>query len=395
VDPIDDDRRLIADVGEVLAVPRAAPADSFVLHAPLELLARAALLPIVQPSARPGARDRIRAVAADYLASGDPVEHPTAIDVESIEGGTARLLAAVKAGELDDVDRIARWLGDHVTPTELRRLLAQPVAASLAAAAHASILLYLFPRVALAADVPVSIVRGPARELARNPEWRLRWFEDPDGIVATSGTLADALLDVPMLGLPGSNFIFPIMNQAEESGVATKLLAGVIDGDPDAAGRDLARIAALSMLQESPEQAPYGWSHCLTMPQAVIALAGHGSEPRTAIAVAATYVVGFRAALGERSLDAGYQPDSPATTDLGEAIASSQDDAAATVWHAPDDSLDEIVIALATRAALHHDAHLVKYTLACFDAAAADPSRRRLYLSAAASLSAWWAQFPD
>ena len=49
---------------------------------------------------------------------------------------------------------------------------------------------------------------------------------------------------------------------------------------------------------------------------------------------------------------------------------------------------------LATRAALHHDAHLVKYTLACFDAATADPGRRRLYLSAAASLSAWWAQQP-
>jgi len=37
---------------------------------------------------------------------------------------------------------------------------------------------------------------------------------------------------------------------------------------------------------------------------------------------------------------------------------------------------------------------LVKYTLACFDAAAADLSHRRLYLSAAASLSAWWAQQP-
>jgi hypothetical protein len=392
---MDDDRGLIAEVGELLAVPKSAPADSFVLHAPLELLARAALLPLVQPSARPGARERVRGLAAEYVAAGDPVEPPAAIDVESIEDAATRLVAAVEGGELDDVDRIARWLGDHVTPAELRRLLAQPVAASLAAAAHASILLYLLPRVALAVDVPVSIVRGPARELARNPDWRLRWFDDPDGVVAPSGTLADALLEVPMLGLPGSNFIFPIMNQAEESGVAAKLLAGVIDGDPESAGRDLARIAALSMLQESPDHAPYGWSHCLTMPQAVIALARHGSEPRTAIAVAATHVVGFRAALGERSLDADYQTAPAATADLAEAIASSQDDAAATVWHAPEERLDDIVTELATRAALHHDAHLVKYTLACFDAAAADPSHRRLYLSAAASLSAWWAQFPE
>ena len=392
---MDDDRRLIAEVGEVISVPRAAPADSFVLHAPLELLARAGLLPFVRPDARAGARERVRGLAAEYLAAGDPVEPPAPVDVDSVEDGAARLVAAIEGGDLDDVDRLARWVGDHSTASELRQLLAQPVAASLAAAAHASILLYLLPRVALAAGVPVSIVRGPARELARNPGWRLHWFDDPDGIAAPSGTLIDALLETPILGLPGSNFIFPIMNQAEESGVAAKLLAGVIDGNAESAGRDLARIAALSMLQESPEHAPYGWSHCLTMPQAVIALAGHGSQPRTAIAVAATHVVGFRAALGECSLDVGYQPPPAATADLAEAIATGQGEAAAWVWHAPEAALDEIVTALATRAALHHDAHLVKYTLACFDAAAADPASRRLYLSAAASLSGWWAQFPD
>jgi hypothetical protein len=379
---MDDDRRLIAEVGELIAVPKAAPADSFVLHASLELIARAGLLPSVRPTDRPGARDRVHGLAAEYAAAGDPVEPPTAVEVESVEDGVSRLVAAMDAGELDDVDRLALWVGTHATPTELRQLLAQPVAASLAAAAHASILLYLLPRVALAADVPVSIVRGLARELARNPDWRLRWFEDPDGTVATTGTLADALLDVPMLGLPGSTFIFPIMNQAEQSGVAAKLLAGVIDGDAASAGRDLARIAALSMLQEPPAHAPYGWSHCLTMPQAVIALA-------------ATHVVGFRAALGEHSLDAGYRPPPATLTQLSEAIAAGQEDAAATVWHAPESALDDVVTELATRAALHHDAHLVKYTLACFDAAAADPSYRRLYLSAAASLSAWWAQFPD
>jgi hypothetical protein len=366
-----------------------------VLHAPLELLARAGLLPYVQPSSRDAARARVRWLDAEYEGAGEPVEPPSAIDVESVGDGAARLVAALAAGDLDDVDRLAKWVGEHVTATELRQLLAQPVAASLAAAAHASILLYLLPRVALAADVPVTILRGPARELARHPEWQLRWFDDPTDDVSTPTSLENALLEVPMLGLPGSNFIFPIMNQAEESGIAAKLLSGVIGGDPEPAGRDLAHIAALSMLQESPEQAPYGWSHCLTMPQAVIALAGHGSEPRTAVAVASTHVVGFRAALGERILDAAYAPARTATTDLNEAIQAGQSTAASMVWHAPAEQLDAIVTELATRAALHHDAHLVKYTLACFDAAAADPSRRRLFLAAAASLSAWWAQFPD
>ncbi|MEY2446927.1 MAG: hypothetical protein QOH79_403 [Acidimicrobiaceae bacterium] len=390
-----DDRSLVAEVGELIAVPKAAPADSFVLHAPLELLARAGLLPYVRPADRAKARDRIRGLAAEYTAAGDPVEPPAPVEAESVEDGARRLIAAIEAGELDEVDALACWLGARVSAIELRQLLAQPVAASLAAAAHASILLYLFPRVALAADVPVGILRGPARELARHPDWQIRWFDDPDGIVSTSGTLVDALLEVPALGLPGNNFIFPIMNQAEESGLARKLLGGVIDGDAESSGRDLARIAALSMLQESPDHAPYGWSHCLTMPQAVIALAGHGSEARTAIAVAATHVVGFRAALGEQKLDANWEPEAPTTADLPTAIASGQADAAAAVWHAPEETVDEIITELATRAALHHDAHLVKYTLACFDAANADPARRRLYLSAAASLSAWWAQFPE
>lgn len=390
---MDDDRQLIAAVGERIAVPRAAPADSFVLHAPLELLARAGLLPHVRPTDRDAARQRVTELAAQYEAAGDPVGPPAPIDAESVASAAGRLVAAIEAGELDDVDRLASWVGTHASAVELRELLAQPVAASLAAAAHASILLDLLPRVPLASTVPVSIVRGPARELARHPDWRLRWFDDPDGIATPSAALRDTLLEVPMLGLPGSNFIFPIMHQAEDSGLAAKLLSGVLDGDAPAAGRDLARVAAWSMLQEGPDQAPYGWSHCLTMPQSVIALAGHGATPRTAIAVAATHVVGFRAALGNRVLDPGYEPALAETTDLAEAITGGQHAAASTVWHAPEAQFDDIVTTLATRAALHPDAHLVKYTLACFDAADADPINRRLYLTAAASLSGWWAQF--
>ena len=61
----------------------------------------------------------------------------------------------------------------------------------------------------------------------------------------------------------------------------------------------------------------------------------------------------------------------------------------------PDAELAGIVEGLAGFASAHHDAHLVKYTLACFDAAGTDPAYRRLYLAAAASLSGWWAQHPD
>ena len=134
-----------------------------------------------------------------------------------------------------------------------------------------------------------------------------------------------------MLGMPGSDFIFPIMNQAEESGIAAKLLSGVMASVVDVriARQELSRIAAWSMLQEPPDHAPYGWSHCLTMPQAVMGLAGNGASPRTAVAVAATHVVGFRAALGRRHLVATYAPDAPETPELHEAIAAGPEAAAA------------------------------------------------------------------
>jgi hypothetical protein len=379
-------------VAPELAVPKDAPADSFVLHAPLELLARRGLFPHVRPDGRDAARERVMGLAAEYAAAGDPVAEPRPTGDETVAELAAALVSALDAGELDDVDRFATALGGRATPIELRRALSGPVSASLAAAAHAGIFLYLLPRVAPDGELPGSLLRGAARELGRYPEWRLRWFEDPGDPVG-SGSLADALLHVPVLGLPGSDFIYPIMHQAEESGTAARLLAGVIAGtvDVDAARRVITRVAAWSMLQEPPDYAPYGWSHCLTLPQAVMGIAGDGLDAHRAIAVASTYIVGFRAALGRRLLDPAWVPDAPATPSLVEARALGPDAAAATVWHAPADARDGIVTELATYAAQHHDAHLVKYTLACFDAAAPDPDATRLYLAAAASLSGWWA----
>ena len=64
------------------------------------------------------------------------------------------------------------------------------------------------------------------------------------------------------------------------------------------------------------------------------------------------------------------------------------------MWHAAPDDLAAITARLATAAAVHPDAHLAKYTLACFDAAHADPPATQLFLAAAAFLGAWWAQRP-
>ena len=75
-----------------------------------------------------------------------------------------------------------------------------------------------------------------------------------------------------------------------------KLLSGVVTEPGDVRrvrAASCSRIAAWSMLQEPPDYAPYGWSHCLTMPQAVMGIAGDGVDVPRVTAVAATYVVGL------------------------------------------------------------------------------------------------------
>jgi hypothetical protein len=101
--------------------------------------------------------------------------------------------------------------------------------------------------------------------------------------------------------------------------------------------------------------------------------------------------MGFRAGLGTVTLDPEWRPPRPSTRALADAIAAGPADAAAYVWHSSEDARVAITTELVTRSAVHHDAHLVKYTHACLDAAADEPAARRLYLAAAASLSAWWA----
>ena len=140
---------LAASIGERVAVPKEAPADSFVLHAPLELLARTALYRYVDEAERPRARTRLEWFADTYDAAGDPVVPPRPLSVESPEHAARILVDAITAGELDDVDRAASALADCSTPDRLRGLLGPHVVASLAAAAHASILLWLLPRVDL------------------------------------------------------------------------------------------------------------------------------------------------------------------------------------------------------------------------------------------------------
>jgi hypothetical protein len=396
IEPHLSDAALVAAVGSVLSTPRVAPADSFVLHSALELTARAALLPFVRPDRRVVARQRLVELAAQYDAFDIPVPPPRQPEFDSVDVGANWLADAIAAGDLDETDAIASWLGRAASPAELRRLLADTVLTSLAAAAHAPIFLYLLPRVAPRGEISGELLRGLARELARRPEWRLHWVDERSPQSPVSGNeMLEALTSTPLLGAPESSFIYPLMSRIDGTGVAASLL-GPVTGGSDLAerGRSVLRAAAWSMLDEPGPHSPYGWSHCLTMPQAVLGIADVCADPGRALAVAATFVAGFRASLATHELCTRFEHDRPALP-FDEALHSAPAVAAAAAWHAPDEQLADIVADVATAAAVHHDAHLVKYTLACLDAAAADPAEERLYLSAAASLVAWWAVAGD
>ena len=385
------DAQLTDAVAAQLTPPKAEGVNSFTLHAPLELLARTALLPLVEPSARDAARDRLAWLGDTYAAAGESVPEPAPRAYDDVDAAVAHLQAAIGAGELDDADAIAAWLAQRASADELARLLADDVIPRLSAAGHGSILLYLLPRVAPRSRPAARPLRGLVRELARYPDWGLTWHQDRTGAPGPGADLVDALRAPRSPGDPGSDFIFPTMSIVETSGLAEELLDGPTRAaSVTRASRDLLRVAAASMLQDDPSAAPYGWSHCLTMPQAVLALARRGAaEPAAAVAVAATFVLGFRSTQGRVGVDPDLVPE-PLGADPLDALDGSPSDAAAGAWHATPEQRPAVIARLASRAAAHEDAHLAKYTLACFDAARDDPEPTGLYLAAAAYLNAWW-----
>lgn len=350
------DERLVAWAASVVAVPKEAPPSSFVLHAPLELMARAVLLRMVEGSSKQRARERLAWMTDLYAAAGEEVSEPRPVSHAAVADGLSALADAVGDSDLERVDAHASWLGQHASASQLRAGLAPLVGPSLAAAGHGGIALHLLSHVPESGPL---LIRGLARELARHPDWTISW----EGLLTGDRQLLDALLDTPLLGAAEASSIRPMVLHGTE--VARKLLADVAGTAADTAGRDLSRVAAWSMLQDAAEEMPYGWTHALTIPQGVMSLP---LDPVQRAAIAGVQLIGFRASMGTVDLDpAAPAPPVPA------GIAAS----------------------LASKASSHFDAHLVKYTLACFDAARSDEEMADLYLAAAARLHGYWDEQPD
>lgn len=367
-----DDASLVAHTARQLV-----PSDvesSFLIHAPLELLARAALLPLVPEAHRAAARGRIAAIAHRYQQDFRPAATPAPLEFEDTGHATGTLQRGLDEANAGLVDSAVLWLAARHDVKTLRRVLLPLVIDRVGLAAHAPILFAELPRVSDRMEGLAGLLRAPMHTLATEPGTvTTRLDSDAD---LTEQTLESRLGAAPRLRVD-SGFIAPRLHAVQP--LVRSLLGGVDRLPTESVRRTLLRVAALSMLEDDPKGAPYTWTHCLTLPLAVLENADVMANAGGAHVVAATHVLAFRATSGQVTLSRDWRP------------AGALIDRFAPGSPARASALRALVV----RAALHHDAHLVKYTRACLDAAAHDPENELLFFAAAERLGEWWDEHPN
>jgi hypothetical protein len=379
------DAALIDAATQIIAIPKIAKPSSFVLHAPLELLARAQLLRHVSPDTRAPARRQIAAVAVRYAHAGASIDDPE-VTHSNVATALAALIGGLHDGDVNAVDGAFLFVAPRVPAAALRHVLVDEIAPQLGAAGHAPMLLAALKR--SADGNAINLLRAPLRMLAANSSLRLTWFNaEPSPESPTEKTTLFDRLAAPNRVTSPSSSIAPMALAVERNGEAMRLLqAPVHQLSAQKAEQILLRVAAYSMLQDDAAQAPYGWTHCLTLPRGLLQNADASSNHRALVAVAATHVLASRAILSRGAIHAIAPPQTNEVSVDGVDPAT----AASAAFHANISRRREIMTTLANNAARHHDAHLVKYTLACFEAAAIDTAAAPLFLAAAAYLGAWW-----
>ena len=399
------DAELFDQVCPIVARPPVRGLTSFTLHAPLEVMARYGLMRLVEPPDRELARLQMVASAAVYGHQVDLMPAPARVysfpDANTAAGDLA---STFTSGDADGMEAMVLSIALQFGTKSLVNLLTPLALPTLTGASHSHIGLWLLLRHAEPAGVEnASLLRAAARALAADPTGQMQSFQG----MSMEGTqhlntlpeqvckeILDKLAD-PAKGTLGGQSIRELVEAGEKTGNVDTLFGDLIRHDLsqtqiDAAFRAVLRVSAHSMLQDDLEQAKFGWSHCLNLPQSAFGLSSVTTNRKLALAAALVWVVAYRSVLSDRALDLSWHPPPIKDASVLEALQTSPAAAASRVWHAPDGELSAIRRILATEASIRNDIHLVKYTRACLDMGTFDPGHVRLYLAAAAHLCALW-----
>ncbi|MCP4621758.1 MAG: hypothetical protein GY844_35585, partial [Bradyrhizobium sp.] len=218
---------------------------------------------------------------------------------------------------------------------------------------------------------------GFVHEVSRHPDQAIGAAIDNAARHEAAGTIARELehaqRDVSKLRAPSKGGISALLGKSIDHGLDTQIRSIIADRDevPQPLGNGFVipcRTAAFSMLQEAEEHARYGWTHALTLPQAVLGLSGHFVDPASALLASNLYASAYQAIIAEGKIAPDAKPE---PTDLGfaEALFRSPELAAAAGWHLAPGARAAAFDLLATEASIRPDCHGVKYALATRQAA--------------------------
>ena len=399
------DAEIFDQVCPIVARPRVRGLSSFTLHAPLEVMARYGLMRLVDPQDRELARLQMVASAAVYGYQVDLMPAPARVySFPDASTAAGELAGTFTSGDADGMEALVLSVALQFGTKSLVNLLTPLALPTLTGASHSHIGLWLLLRHAEPTGVEnASLLRAAARALAADPTGQMKSFqsmsiEGTQRLKTPPEQVCQEILDKlanPAKGILGGQSIRELVEAGEKTGNADTLFGNFIRHDLshpqiDAAFRAVLHASAHCMLQHDLEQAKFGWSHCLTLPQSALGLSSVTTDRKLALAAALVWIMAYRSVLSDRALDWGWHPQPFKGASVLEALQTSPAAAASRVWHAPDGELAAIRRILATEAAIRNDIHLVKYTRACLDMGTFDPEHVRLYLAAAAHLCAVW-----
>ncbi len=351
--------------------------DSFLMHAPLELMARRRLMAMLPIEKRALPRFQMVATAVVY-------HHRTKDGTVSTKFVPEQLNAqdvchAIDAGQPEQAHAVSSEWAKSQTPAALVQSLAIDWLSRPACGAHAHLYLAHLDQLNVgqpgAAQQACAMVGTYAQELARRPGLQLHWDSVSHAVSndRASVSLLDALLSVQPKRGAQANGIEPMVLQAVEAGLLKQLAALMPSHDAQESiwhqcFESVLLIALQSMLAEPPWHAKYGWTHCLTLPLAAYELyRAQQVSARQALTMAALFVAAFRMCIATVNLSP-YPLGSVSSDNSGEAT----------------------FVASALEAAMRSDAHLVKYVLACHDVVNAFPMLHSSAMDAIDRLLALW-----